>query len=57
MIQKKSSDSFDQFGSAMKDGRLTEPSNEKNFDLHKTIELSKKLGRPLNESEIAQFAV
>ena len=57
MIQKKSSDSFDQFGSAMKDGRLTEPSNKKNFDLHKAIELSKKLGQPLNESEIAQFTV
>lgn len=39
------------------DGRLTEASDEKRFEWRKMIELSKKLGRPLTESESMNYQV
>lgn len=37
------------------DGRLTEPSDGKRYRLREAILYSKKLGRPLNDEEMAQF--
>ena len=34
-----------------KDGRLTEPSDEKIFDYRKMLELVKQIGRPLTDKE------
>ena len=46
---------IDKFGEAMTDGRLTEPSERKVYRLREAILQSKKLGRPLTESEMKQF--
>ena len=46
---------MDKFGEAMPDGRLTEPSERKVYRLREAILQSKKLGRPLTESEMKQF--
>lgn len=48
---------MDRFGEAMPDGRLTEPSGNKVYRLREAIMQSKKLGRPLTESEMKQFEV
>ena len=45
------------FGEAMKDGRLTEPSNGKVYRLREAILLSKRLGRPLTDEEMKKFEV
>lgn len=50
-------DNFDHFGEAMPDGRLVEPSAPKPFRLREAILLSKRLGRPLTESEMKQFEI
>ena len=46
---------MDKFGEAMPDGRLTESSERKVYRLREAILQSKKLGRPLTESEMKQF--
>lgn len=46
---------IEQFGEAMSDGRLTVPSNEKTYSLREAIMYSKKLGRPLTETEMKRF--
>lgn len=48
---------MDSFGEAMPDGRLTAPSENKVYRLREAILQSKRLGRPLNESEMKQFEV
>ena len=48
---------FDRFGEAMPDGRLTEKSSSKAYSLRDAIMYSRKLGRPLTESEMKQFEV
>lgn len=50
-------DKFDSFGEMMTDGRLTMPSDGKIYRLREAILLSKKLGRPLSEEEMKQFAL
>lgn len=45
----------DCFGEAMRDGRLTEPSNEKVYRLREAILYSRQLGRPLTEEEMCTF--
>ena len=49
--------SMDRFGEAMPDGRLTAPSENKVYRLREAIMQSKKLGRPLTESEMKQFEI
>ena len=46
---------MDRFGEVMPDGRLTEPSGNKVYRLREAILQSKRLGRPLTESEMKQF--
>lgn len=46
---------MDRFGEAMPDGRLTALSENKVYRLREAILQSKKLGRPLTESEMKQF--
>lgn len=48
---------MDRFGEAMPDGRLTAPSENKVYRLREAILQSRKLGRPLTESEMKQFEV
>lgn len=48
---------MDRFGEAMQDGRLTAPSENKVYRLREAILQSRKLGRPLTESEMKQFEV
>lgn len=48
---------MDSFGEAMPDGRLTTPSENKVYRLREAILHSKRLGRPLNESEMKQFEI
>ncbi len=48
---------MDRFGENMPDGRLTEPSENKVYRLREAIIESRKLGRPLTESEMKQFEV
>lgn len=48
---------MDHFGEVMQDGRLTEPSENKVYRLREAILQTKKLGRPLTESEMQQFEV
>lgn len=48
---------MDHFGEAMPDGRLTAPSGHKVYRLREAILESKKLGRPLTESEMSLFEV
>ena len=55
--REKKMDKFDRFGEAMKDGRLTAPSDEKVYRLREAILLSKKLGRSLTEEEMEHFEV
>ena len=45
------------FGEAMPDGRLTEPSDGKEYRLREAILLSKRLGRPLTDNEMKQFEI
>lgn len=47
---------MDRFGEAMPDGRLTVSSN-KTYRLRDAIMLSKRLGRPLTETEMSQFEI
>lgn len=47
---------FDHFGEAMPDGRLTVPSDGKEYRLREAIIQSKKLGRPLTE-EMKEYEV
>ena len=55
--QKNYTDQFDQFGEAMIDGRLTQPSNGKEYRLREAILLSKELGRALTEEEMVKFEI
>ena len=48
---------FDEFGTDMPDGRLTEPSSDKVYRLREAIVMSKKLGRPLTDEEMECFEV
>lgn len=48
-------DKHNQFGEAMADGRLTQPSGGKSYRLREAILLSKRLGRPLTEDEMETF--
>ena len=48
---------MDHFGESMPDGRLTAPSENKVYRLREAILQSRKLGRPLTESEMRQFEV
>lgn len=48
---------MDRFGEAMSDGRLTAPSDGKIYNLRAAIMQSKRLGRPLTDSEMKQFEV
>lgn len=50
-------DRLDEFGTEMKDGRLTEPSDGKIYKLREAILASKKLGRPLTKEEMKHFEV
>lgn len=50
-------DRLDEFGTEMKDGRLTEPSDGKIYRLREAILASKKLGRPLTKEEMKHFEV
>ncbi len=52
-----SANCMDEFGTKMKDGRLTEPSDGKIYKLREAILASKKLGRPLTAEEMSQFEV
>lgn len=49
--------SLDEFGTAMEDGRLTEPSDGKTYNLREAIRTSEELGRPLTNDEMKQFEV
>lgn len=55
--QKNYTDQFDQFGEAMPDGRLTQPSDGKKYRLREAILLSKELGRALTEEEMIKFEI
>lgn len=48
---------MDRFGEAMADGRLTAPSDGKIYNLREAIMQSKRLGRPLTDSEMKEFEV
>ena len=48
---------YDYFGEKMPDGRLTAPSAGKTYRLREAILLSKRLGRPLTESEMKKFEI
>ena len=50
-------DIYNRFGDAMPDGRLTEPGDGKVYRLREAILLSKRLGRPLTDSEMKQFEI
>lgn len=53
-------DDFDdglRFGEEMADGRLTEKSDSTIYNLREAILLSKRLGRPLTETEMKDFEV
>lgn len=56
-IIKPTLDQYDRFGEAMKDGRLTEPSDGKVYRLREAILKSKQLGRPLTEQEMKKFEI
>lgn len=53
-LSEQITENFDQFGDAMCDGRLTASTN-KMYRIKDAILLSKKLGRPLTESEMKEF--
>lgn len=53
----KESERFDDFGTVMPDGRLTEQSNGKIYRLREAILLSKQLGRPLTDEEMQGFEI
>lgn len=55
VAERKQKAAIDKFGEAMKDGRLTNPSNRKVYRLREAILLSKRLGRPLTQEEMKQF--
>ena len=48
---------FDRFDEAFADGRMVEPSVPKPFRLREAILFSKRIGRPLTESEMKQFEI
>lgn len=48
-------ESFDKFGMEMEDGRLTEPSDGKEYRLREAIMLAQKLGRALTDEEMKNF--
>ena len=50
-------DRFDEFGTAMPDGRLCEPSDGREIRLHDAIKKLKELGRPLTKEEMEEFYV
>ena len=50
-------DQFERFGEEMVDGRLTVPSDDREYRLREAILLSEKLGRPLSEEELKQFEI
>lgn len=50
-------DKYDRFGEAMPDGRLTVPSNGKEYRLRDAILLSEQLGRPLTQEEMKRFEI
>ncbi len=50
-------DRSNNFGDAMPDGRLTEPSDGKKYRLREAILMSKRIGRPLTGEEMKQFEV
>ena len=54
-ITLENPDSAIRFGEAMPDSRLTEPSDGKEFRLREAILFSKKLGRPLTQTEMQMF--
>ena len=54
---KKTVDKLNQFGQAMPDGRLTQPSNGEVYRLREAILLSKQLGRPLTDEEMKKFEI
>ncbi|MBR5965637.1 MAG: hypothetical protein IK015_05935 [Treponema sp.] len=56
-VTEHDTDSAMRFGEAMQDSRLTEPSDGKTYRLREAIFLSKRLGRPLTQSEMAQFEI
>ena len=53
-LSEQITENFDQFGDAMYDGRLTASTN-KMYRIKDASLLSKKLGRPLTESEMKEF--
>ncbi|WP_081674385.1 hypothetical protein [Butyrivibrio sp. VCD2006] len=61
MKENKSDDNikneYYSFGEEMKDGRLTESSDGKKYDLRAAIAYSKQLGRPLTKEEMLRFEV
>ena len=48
---------FDDFGTEMEDGRLTQPSDGTIYNLREAILESKRLGRPLTSEEMAYYEV
>lgn len=46
-----------EFGEEFPDGRLTEPFSGKMYRIREAILLSKRLGRPLTDEEMAQFEI
>ncbi|MDD3139139.1 MAG: hypothetical protein PHX08_09230 [Lachnospiraceae bacterium] len=48
---------FNSFGDDMKDGRLTEPSNGKEYRLREAIIKSQELGRTLTSVEMEEYEV
>lgn len=46
---------MERFGEEMPDGRLTVPSDGKQYNMREAIMRAEKLGRPLTESEMKQF--
>ena len=54
---KTESRAFDNFGDAMPDGRLTEPSNGLTYHLRDAIMEMRRLGRMLTDEELAAFTI
>lgn len=54
---KVAEEKMDRFGEAMPDSRLTASSDKKNYRLREAIMLSKRLGRPLTDTEMKQFEI
>ncbi|MBP3338007.1 MAG: hypothetical protein J6L69_01220 [Lachnospiraceae bacterium] len=56
-MKEVNNDKFDDFGTDMIDGRLTEESDKKIYRLHEAIRLTEELGRPLTAEELKNFEV